>query len=113
MPHHAHERRGPSRPSNGDIAACPKCAQGTVEFSERTRDADIGVTSPAWSCDACGFVQPARRVLDSQSPGGTLRYTAKRLRAKSMRMLMKSRSARLAADRGLAKNAARKKGKAD
>jgi hypothetical protein len=59
------ERRGSGRPSNGDTAPCPRCAVGTIEFSERYRVvyAGQGKAVPAWVCDvkACGYFLLARR----------------------------------------------------
>ncbi|HJR61456.1 MAG TPA: hypothetical protein VJ813_18740 [Vicinamibacterales bacterium] len=59
------ERRGPDRPSNGDIAVCPKCRKNTVEFNERYRltvGEGVAKSTPAWVCDgpSCGYRQPAR-----------------------------------------------------
>jgi hypothetical protein len=63
------ERRGPGRPSNGDIAACPKCRKNTVEFNERYRltvGEGVAKSTPAWVCDgpACGYRKPARSEDD-------------------------------------------------
>src|SRR3954452_13180025 len=84
MHHSFHDRRGKTRPSNGDTTVCPACARGTREFSERTRDATSGQTCPAWSCDACGAIHPVRRAeaqaAASEAPAAAanaaLRYSA-------------------------------------
>jgi hypothetical protein len=112
MQHSFHDRRGKTRPSNGDTTACPSCARGTREFSERTRDAASGHTCPAWACDACGAIHPVRRAETPAASSEALRYSAKRLRAHSMRTLMKSRTARIKANSILQKSATRKKPKA-
>jgi hypothetical protein len=54
-PYDGVDRRGPDRPTNGDVFACPQCRSGTIEFNERYRWLD-GPT-PAWICDsaACGY----------------------------------------------------------
>ena len=54
-PYDGVNRRGPDRPTNGDVFACPQCRSGTIEFNERYRWLD-GPT-PAWICDsaACGY----------------------------------------------------------
>ena len=105
----SHERRRPTRPSTGDTATCAKCERGSMEFNERTRDAATGVTLPAWSCDSCGAVVWVRSVPPTHAG---VRSASKMLRAKSMRKLMKSRTARLKAQGVLNRALARKKPKA-
>jgi len=69
---------------------CNVCGRGTLEFSERTRDAATGHTAPAWACDRCGAIQTVRGA--GGGPTSVIRYSAKRLRARSVRTLAKSRS---------------------
>lgn len=46
------ERRGVSRPVNGDTRRCPSCLTGWVEFNDRWRGGSVP-TTPAWVCDRC------------------------------------------------------------
>jgi hypothetical protein len=62
------ERRGSSRPANGDSKRCPQCA-GMMEFNERFRF-DHGMM-PGWVCEnpACPVKRfPARHVDTLPAP---------------------------------------------
>jgi hypothetical protein len=107
-PHRHVERRAADRPANGDAAACPNCADGTIVFSDRNRGADptgsVGAI-PAWVCDSCPHARPVRAAHQPQA----LRATAERLRAHAKRQLMKSRFVRARANRVIDKGLKRKK----
>lgn len=82
------ERRGKDRPVNGSTRPCAACSRGTLEFNERYRLPGTGghvLAIPAWVCDTCGDKTPARAEHQPER----LRATAKALRTRATRQLMK------------------------
>ena len=107
-PRGRHERRAADRPANGDAAPCPRCAEGTIEFSDRNRGADPQGTLgaiPAWVCDSCRYARPVRAEHQPE----VLRAVSKQLRTHARRQLMKARFVLARADSVLDKGFKRKK----
>jgi hypothetical protein len=110
------ERRGPDRPTNGDVRLCPRCGENTFEFNARSRVAlEDGsfLTVAAWRCDspACKFARFARAAESPTSISPVLRRKSRQLRATASRSLMKSGAVRQRASRTLIKSAERRKKK--
>ena len=99
-------RRGRTRPTPGEWMACPNCRDGMLVFTERdSGNTSSSISIPAWVCDRC----PTVTFVRAHDQPAVVRESARNVRAKSQRTLMKSSFVRGRANRALHKSQARKR----